>query len=548
VRRTALLSAIFCLVVSAPAARADWPPDGIVISTRGDGLAYDRMQLYHDPPSDLLAQYSPYWSELEVARIAASGAVMWRRLVYTNPSTMAPDGAGGMLTGWYASGSWPHHYDIFLQFLQPDGAYSPPGESNAWTLAGTNADETNPGVVKDGAGGAFVSWIDAKLRLRRVGPDATSSPGWPDAGIIIASTPPALAPIPARMMVDGTGGVFLLWITAENVRIQHVLANGSIASGWPAGGFALSSAPLLISSTTYGMTALDSEHFAVVWTETISASARRLVVQRLGMSGPPSPSWPAAGLLAFDTGTSFAFDWAPDGLGGVHLVCAENGAARLIHLMSDGTPASGYPAGGLSPLDAGAVLSGGVLLAAGKNGGTITAWKDNRTSQPGIRVRRLEADGTPDPAEPDTGRVLTSPVYTPGLGGLASDQDGTAYVLYSRPSGGAYASDLMLARLAPPQPVAVGDAPALEVGLTIGSPRPNPAKESVSLRLDLPAGVTASLELIDLTGRTVRSRTVVGSGRSIERFEHLEDLAPGIYFARISRGTGSRAVRFAVVR
>jgi len=209
----------------------------------------------------------------------------------------------------------------------------------------------------------------------------------------------------------------------------------------------------------------------------------------------------------------------------------------------------GYAASGNSPLDAGAQYVTdyvGLAAATGQNGGLIFVWNDTRPSRPGVRVRWLQADGTNDPAEPDSGRVATPAGATVAVGGSIEDGSGGVYVAWQEGEFG-YGYDLKMNRLISSAVVEVGSAPASHPAVALRAPAPNPASREVSVRVALPSDAPARLELLDLAGRQVRARVLDGAGERTASFDGLDRLAPGLYLLRLTQGRESRFARLAIV-
>lgn len=85
-------------------------------------------------------------------------------------------------------------------------------------------------------------------------------------------------------------------------------------------------------------------------------------------------------------------------------------------------------------------------------------------------------------------------------------------------------------------------------GLELLGTYPNPARAQVTARVGIPDGVTdARLVLFDLLGRQVRTLAVGGTGRQTPQL-NTSDLAPGIYFLRLTGGGQVRTQKLTVVR
>lgn len=139
---------------------------------------------------------------------------------------------------------------------------------------------------------------------------------------------------------------------------------------------------------------------------------------------------------------------------------------------------------------------------------------------------RLSRAGTPIHASPDTGYADVGPA-----GGFYS-------IVAVDTSGNV--SDR--SELGPDQTV---DTPAAGLAFALEGLAPNPAVgTALTLRFSLPDAVPARLELVNVAGRSVWSRSVQGAGPHALR--PTESFAPGIYFVRLTRGAHA-LVRRAVI-
>jgi hypothetical protein len=95
-------------------------------------------------------------------------------------------------------------------------------------------------------------------------------------------------------------------------------------------------------------------------------------------------------------------------------------------------------------------------------------------------------------------------------------------------------------------PVPQEEAPTTLAVSVLGA---NPARGSVALRCALPELAPATVELIDLSGRRVASRTLNSGGMvQFVQMDETRSIAPGMYFARLSQGAHSRVARVVIVR
>jgi hypothetical protein len=95
----------------------------------------------------------------------------------------------------------------------------------------------------------------------------------------------------------------------------------------------------------------------------------------------------------------------------------------------------------------------------------------------------------------------------------------------------------------PPSPQEVPTALAVSI---FGA---NPARGGVALRCALPEAGPATLDVLDVNGRRVASRTLPAGGEVLfVSLDETRSLPPGMYFARLSQGGHSRVTRVVLVR
>ena len=137
------------------------------------------------------------------------------------------------------------------------------GNSDARAAAGWVSDgvaisptATNykPFILSDGANGSIIAWYGgagSDIFAQRLLADGSIAPGWPLTGPLTVSAAAGLQEQPV-MVTDGAGGAFLFWQDARNggnydIYGQHITATGQVASSvnganWVTDGIAISSA------------------------------------------------------------------------------------------------------------------------------------------------------------------------------------------------------------------------------------------------------------------------------------------------------------------
>src|SRR6266480_7593824 len=95
-----------------------------------------------------------------------------------------------------------------------------------------------PCVAPDGAGGAFVAWIeqsglDRPVHAQHLTRDGTVAPGWASEGVLVSA--PVGAYDDLTMVADGQGGAYVAWDTGYiygGVGMAHLSASGAAPAVW----------------------------------------------------------------------------------------------------------------------------------------------------------------------------------------------------------------------------------------------------------------------------------------------------------------------------
>lgn len=137
--------------------------------------------------------------------------------VFFGPPVAIPTGDGGAIVAWSGGRDPDVVVNIFAQRVGPNG-------ERRWGDAGKpvcpmRGAQTEPAMVRDGAGGAILVWRDARsgaptdLYAQRI--DSTGVVQWPKPGVAMCLSPGEV--LSTAMIPDGTGGAILAW---QNRRIE----------------------------------------------------------------------------------------------------------------------------------------------------------------------------------------------------------------------------------------------------------------------------------------------------------------------------------------
>lgn len=346
-------------------------------------------------------------TDIYAQRILADGTVAPGWPVNGAPVTRAPgdqvfsvvaaDGLGGAYFSWQDDAT----EDIYLQHLGSGGQVVSGWPVDGLPVCTLPGFQGYPIVIADGSGGVIITWGDLRdgplaAYGQRVLADGSLAPGWPQDGMRIVLDRAMRGLIP-----DGAGGAYLSCATLGDIQdsgyyLQRFTGEGAIAPGWPEGG-ALVASPAEFSRAGIRMVPDGAGGVLLAWYDYRDTFDDEIFLQRVRGDGTLQPGWPVDGLrvtdnLEFDSGPELA----PDGQGGAYLgwdrgACNEC-QAMVQHVTGAATLAPGWPAAGQAV--PGAPRTGEPALVADDRGGAIVVWED---ASGRLRALRLAPDG-PTPA------------------------------------------------------------------------------------------------------------------------------------------------------
>ncbi|HTO90019.1 MAG TPA: T9SS type A sorting domain-containing protein [Candidatus Sulfotelmatobacter sp.] len=415
--------------------------NAIALSDDGGGLfaVWQRVNPV-SAHTDLWAQHLDS-SGAQVAGWGPSGLALCTAVGDQTDPVAIPDGAGGFIVAWAdnrADSSGLGNPDIFALRVDASGSVVA-----GWTAGGTpltvsSRAQAHPAIATDGASGAFVAWeqpaanpADVEIVLQHVLAGGVIAPGWPDSGMAIAGGSGQRGS--PTVVSDGAGGALVAWYDTRGgnsaIFAQRVAADGSaqwIANGLQACGSARSQVtPRAVADGAGGMLIAVQEWMIGDF------NSVDVVTQRIDDTGAPVAGWPGSGVGACSaSGAQVNHRIASDGAGGAYVSWDDfrSGASRSFvqHVQPDGTIAPGWNANGNAAGSDPVEQSETDLIADGV-GGALVAWTE---ASDAVVAQRLAPGGSPSFGWAASGTTLCADhaQFTPAL---ASDLQRGALVVFS---------------------------------------------------------------------------------------------------------------------
>ncbi|UCF05882.1 MAG: choice-of-anchor D domain-containing protein [bacterium] len=339
-----LVLVLFLLVVANPWVRASWVQDGIPVCT-------------------------------------VTG-------IQTSPCN-APDGAGGSIIAWVDERNG--NEDIYAQRMNSSG-------DTLWMADGVaictaSGDQRGFDIISDGAGGAIITWGDARsgtgdIYAQRI--DASGSVQWTTDGVAVCTAVQNQGN--PKIVTDGAGGAIITWgdLRSDSGDIYAQRVNASGVAQWAADGVEVCT---VVQIQGYQEIVVDGAGGAIItWQDYRSGSSYQIYAERLDASG--SSQWYVDGVLICSNRYGTSPEIATDGAGGAIIAFMEgNDEISAQRVRADGTQAWGFSQGVTIRVTAGSV--DGIGIVADGAGGAIIAWQDNRSGAD-IYAQRVEGtSGTP---------------------------------------------------------------------------------------------------------------------------------------------------------
>jgi hypothetical protein len=586
-------------VTAAGAIAAGWPPDGLPLcvapdyqapySLAPDGQGGVLVAWEGDGGFDIHAQrvradasLAPGWPANGIRVSPVAG-------VQTSPVIVA-DGAGGAFVAWEDERDYAtNRTDIYAQHLTAEGAVAAGWPQDGLAVCAIPAGQGLPAIMADGAGGAVVVWGDTRrgtgdIYAQHLLADASIAPGWVANGL-----PVMLGHFMRGAAADGVDGFY---VGGTTLRAGQPLDGdyyagrfsfaGARPTGWPEGGVRVCGA----ASNRGGLQMKGDGRGAVLlaWYDYRPPSTGgEIYAARVLADGTLAPGWTVDGTRVSDAtapGLEYDPDLAPDGSGGAYLVWGSQSQysveqpSWVQHLTRTAAVAAGWPAYGVRLAPSGDEF--GSRITSDGRGGAIVTWDEACCGRTGVYAQRFVLDGpvavllslVSAVAEPDRVTLVWHAAEGAGLSAsierrsvssdwtplAAVNADGTgriAFVDRTMQAGERYAYRLAYTEDGSERHTAETwvDVPRA-LALALEGLRPNPAVDDLTVSFTLPSDAPATLALVDVSGHRILEREVgsLGAGRHLLRLDEAPQLAPGMYWLRLTQAGRVLIARGVVVR
>jgi len=340
-------------------------------------------------------------SDIYAQRLDSSGAPLWtlNGVVVCDTTgvryvaSMLADGAGGAFIVWRdaRTGGTTGYIDIYVQHVDGSG-------SSLWTHNGVaacdqGAEQHDPVVATDGAGGVFIAWRDTYYGSCDIfGQHVTESgtAAWGSVGATICGN--AWDQLEPSIVPDGYGGAIVVWwdYRSGNVDIYGQRIDSDSEGLWAVDGTPLCDE----ASMQYNVQSVQDGSGGVflVWHDA-RVDFSDVFAQRVDIYG--DRLWSADGVsVCGAAGGQYSPVITTDGAGGVVIGWEDRryGDGDIYAQRLDGSGAVLWTSDGVEVSGAINWQSNCVVVSDGA-GGLIATWIDQRASDWNIYAQRVERNG-----------------------------------------------------------------------------------------------------------------------------------------------------------
>ena len=306
-----------------------------------------------------------------------------------------PDGAGGAILTWLDFRGGVNN-DVYAQRVSATGV--PLWTANGVLLCNAAGDQIYPAIASDGAGGAIISWGDARTGTTDIYAQRINGAGalqWGAAGIAVCTA--TGSQVTSAIVSDGVGGAIITWGDFRPGATQDIYAqrvNLAGAAQWTVNGVGVCTAA---NDQTVPRIIGDGAGGAIIAWQDARAAAADIYAQRLTPAG--TALWTANGLGVCTLANSQEVPaLCGDGANGAIVAWQDfrNGVTYDIYVQRvSGAGSVQWTSGGLTICAATSSQTSPSIDTDG-TGGAIVAWQDFRGgANYDIYAQRVTGGGAP---------------------------------------------------------------------------------------------------------------------------------------------------------
>ena len=310
---------------------------------------------------------------------------------HQNYPQITSDGAGGAIVTWQDARSG--NYDIYAQRMDASGTVQ--WTANEVALSTATGDQKYPQLTSDGGGGAIVTWQDSRgsdndIYAQRVNISGTVQ--WAADGVPLCTATASQDNV--QVIPDGLGGAIITWQDNRNgnydIYAQRVNASGTVL--WAANGVPICTATW---SQQYPQVTSDGGGGAIItWQDSRSIVYNEIYAQRIKASG--TVQWTADGVpICMATGFQYFPQVISDGAGGAIVTWWDNrnGNYDIYAQLINASGTVQWTADGISLCTATGDQDSPRITSDGASGAIVTWW-DRRSGGYDIYAQRINVSGT----------------------------------------------------------------------------------------------------------------------------------------------------------
>lgn len=211
-----------------------------------------------------------------------------------SPNAVVADPAGGVYVVWQDNRDFApsdQAGDVYCQHVLGSGIVDPAWPANGLAVCALPHIQQGLRAAGDGLGGLLIAWEDyrngsySQVYAARILAGGTLAPGWPANGRLVSTYPNWQ--YKAAVVSDALGGAYVGYesqVGDDKVYAQHLLADGTLAPGFPATGQPLAA---VTGTQTYPAMVEDGAGGAIVaWNDSRANGRYQIYAQLLAGSGP----------------------------------------------------------------------------------------------------------------------------------------------------------------------------------------------------------------------------------------------------------------------